>query len=229
MRVAVVVALLLTACSVQERQERKPAPVVDRDPAAVIARVRKVPGAGERLRPDSALVPATLGVKLDKPEKGDLEVILPLTARGPLRIARDAERVVDVTAEHAVDARGLVESGAMVFVAPSPDADAVMIAERARFTELRVLRGPATTMARWRLRLGEGLVGARLAGDSVELVSSSGAAWLRSEPFVAIDAAGEKHAVTPRLEGSGRSVTLTLEIEAKAVRFPATVVVAWSE
>lgn len=229
MRTAVVLACLVTACSVQER---KPKVVDDRDPAAAIARVRKIPGLGERLRPDAALVPATLGVKLDKAAKDDLEVILPLTARGPLRIQRDEGRVLDVTAEHAADAKGLIDSGAMVFVAPSPEVDSVMIAERARFTELRVLRGPATTKARWRLRLGDGLIGAREGSDFVELVTPSGLAWLRTDKVVLVDASGWTLTLPPHLEGTGREVTLVVPLDRadpSHIRFPAAIVVTWTE
>jgi hypothetical protein len=189
--------------------------------------VKAIPGLSARLRPESALVPTTLGVKLDRPTA--LEIIVPLTARGPLRIQRDAERVLDVNAEHARDVRGLIESGAMVFVAPSTELDSILVAEPARITELRVFRGPPASAARFRLRLGDGLAGARIVGNVVELVTSSGAVWLRSDPLAAIDASGLHHAVTPALEGEGRTPTLILTVESANAHYPLAVAIGWSE
>jgi len=226
MRPLVLSLLIVCAgCSVQERKAAPP--VEDRDTAAAIARVRAIPGLAPRLRPDSALVPATLGVKLDG--KLDLDVIVPLTARGPLRIQRDSERVLDVNAEHARDVKGLIESGAMVFVAPSDELDSVMIAEPARFTDLRVFRGPSAATARFHLRLGDGLARARITGSVVELVGKSGAVWLHTDPLEAVDANGVHRVVTPKLEGDPRTPTLVVSIEPGGSKYPVGVAITWSE
>lgn len=226
MRAWVLGLILLAGCSVQER---KAAPVLeDRDTAAAIARVKAIPGLGARLRPDSALIPATLGVKLDG--KVDLDVIVPLTARGPLRIASDEGRVLDVNAEHASDLKGLIESGAMVFVAPSPEHDSVMVAEPARFTDLHVLRGPSAKAVRLQLRLGAALARVRIAGPArnvVEVLAQDGAVWLRSDPLEVVDASGARQAVAPRLEGGERTPVLVVPVEGGG-NYPKGLALSWS-
>lgn len=221
MRPWVLALLVVAGCSVQERKASPP--VEDRDTAAVIARVKAVPGMSGRLRPDSALVPATLGVKLDG--KTELDVIVPLTARGPLRIMRDDGRVLDVNADHTRDVKGLIESGAMVFVAPTADHDSVMIAEPARFTDLHVLRGPTATTIRLQLRLGDALANARIEANQVQLVQKNGTVWLRSDPLESVDASGAHRPLLPKLEGS----VLLVSIDPNGAKFPVVVPIVWSE
>lgn len=224
MRPWVLAFSLLASCSVQERKSAPP--LEDRDTAAAIARVKAIPTLGARLRPESALVPATLGVKLDG--KVDLDAIVPLTARGPLRITQGDGLVLDVVADHARDVKGLIESGAMVFVAASDDRDSVMIAEPSRFTDLHVLRGPGATSVRLQLRLGDKLQRARIAGNVVELVTLEGASWLRTEPLETIDASGAHKPVALRLEGDGRTPRLVLMIEPNGMKYPAGLAVTWA-
>jgi hypothetical protein len=174
-----------------------------------------------RLRPESQLVPATLGVQLDTPLKGGLQTILPLTARASLRIQRDTPRTLDLTAEHASDTKGLIDSGAMVFVQPSPDLDVLLITEPTRVTEVRVLRTPsASSTATWTVRRGDGVPPLRVVGNTIEA-----GAWLVSDPIELVDGAGKTRAAVLAIDGE----RITAKFDLNGVMFPAAFALAWNE
>jgi len=211
--------VLLLGCESVPKSARPAEP--DRDTSAAAARVRAIPTMATRLRPDSQLVPATLGVKLDTPLKGGLDTILPLTARASMRIQRDTARTLDITAEHASDTKGLIDSGAMVFVQPSPEVDVLLISEPTRVTEVRVLRTPsASSTATWTLHRGEGVPALRVVGNTIEAGT-----WLVTDPIELVDATGNKRA--PSLTVDGDRITAKLDLN--GVKFPAALAIAWNE
>jgi len=163
---------------------------------AAAARLRAIPILGARLDAASELVPSAPG--LTTRAGGTIAPVIPLTARAPLRVARDATRYLDVFSEHENDPRGALAARSMVYVDASRDTDAFLIAEPDRVEEIRVLKTPAApTVARWRVRLGPGLTSLRVRDDLVEALDAEGRAWLRTEPVFAVDAAGRR--ITPRL------------------------------
>lgn len=215
---------LLSGC---ESSTRKAAPAEpDRDTTAVVARARAIPAMAARLRPDSQLVPATLGVKLDTPLKGGLDTILPLTARASMRIQRDAAHTLDLSADHANDTKGLIDTGAMVFVQPTADVDVLLITEPTRVTEVRILRsasGPTT--ATWTVHRGDGVGALRVVGNTIEVPRNSGAVWLASDAIELVDSAGTKRPITLKIEADRIAASYTLE----GLRFPAAFALAWNE
>jgi hypothetical protein len=211
-------ASLLLGCESKARPAAPAEP--DRDTTAAVARVRAIPTLGARLRPDSQLIPATLGVTLDTPLKG-LDTILPLTARASMRIKRDDQRTIDFSAEHASDTRGLIDSGAMVFVQPTTGVDVFLISEPSRVTELRVLRtSTAPTTATWTVRRADGVAPLRIVGNTIEA-----AKWLRTDPIELVDSAGTKRNVALTIDGERIVATYDLT----NLRFPAAFAIAWNE
>lgn len=213
-----IAAIALLGC---EAPPKKPAAVEpDRDTTAAIARVRAIPDMGARLRPDSQLVPATLGVSLDTPLKGGLDTILPLTARASLRIQRGA-RTLDVSADHATDGKGLIESGAMVFVQPTGGVDVIMISEPVKVTELRVVRSAdAPKTATWTVRRSDGVSPLRVVGNVVEAGD-----WLVSDRLELVDSSGAKRSVSVTIDGD----RITASYDVAGLKLPAAFALAWNE
>jgi hypothetical protein len=204
------------ACSTSRRN-----PTAERhDAARAIAVLRGIPVVSERLRPDAALIPATLGVTLEKP--GMVTTIIPLTARAPMRITRGSH-TLDIVAEHDTDARGAIESGAMVYANASRDVDAYVIAEPDRVEELRVYRsGPV--VARWRMRVDGSMA---LHGNLVEARDSKGSAFLRSEPIFAVDSRGTKRVPRLVLSRDGETYRLEAELDTRELTYPIALDPGW--
>jgi len=218
-RASVVAMILLAGCEAPVKKAPPAEP--DRDTTAAVARVRTIAGMGARLRPDSQLVPATLGVKLDTKLLGGLDTIVPLTARASMRIQRDTARTLDVSAEHTNDTKGLIDSGAMVFVQPTEGVDVLLISEPAKVTELRVLRSSsAPTSATWRVHRGSGVPPLRVAGNTIEAGD-----WLVTDPLEVVDGAGNKRAVTIAIEGD----RIVAKYELNGLKLPAAFALAWNE
>ena len=115
-------AALLVSCgrdSGPEKGRAEPTGAASVPVGTALARLRAVPVLGAR--PASAIELAATPFGFAPRVKGALEVIVPRTARGPLRVGRDAVRYVDVTAEHERDPHGALEANTMVYADASRD------------------------------------------------------------------------------------------------------------
>src|SRR5687768_5520893 len=95
-----------------------------------LGRLRAMPILGQRVDRASALV-ATKG-GFGPRDAGAITGNIPSTARGHLRVQRDANHYLDIVAEHESDPPGVLVANAIVYRDASPDTDAFVLAETDR-------------------------------------------------------------------------------------------------
>jgi len=166
---------------------------------------------------------------------GKLELRIPDTTSAPLRLAvrGKSDQWVEVRPEGLSSARASVDSGVVTFanaIAPDQgDGDVVMIVAGDRVEEVRVLRKPSGWFAaRYALRLGEGLVDARVRDGRVELLTSTGYSAIATDPMFVVDAHGTRRDVDVRLHGAPPDVTMEIEVSTNGLVAPIAVDPVWT-
>jgi len=208
MRSLAVVVIAVVACSSNEPRETR----VAGSPRA-LSIVRATP----------------LGARLHATAAGNvLATTIPSSPTEPMRIERDARTFVAMTARDVESRPARAEDGAYVYEDVALDEDLVRFANGGLAEELRVLRTPrAARTFRWSLATGPAVSNARAVGSRIELVDEHGAALLRTEPIVAIDARGVHRdlAVTVAAHADRYDVTATLATD--SLEYPIVVDPAW--
>jgi len=194
--------------------------------------LRAIPGVAARLDEGRALLPAADGFRVAARAGrwgsfGDLDVTLPATSRGALRVARAAVdgawvSVVDLDAREQkahVDATSLVFSGA------AADTDVVHVLAHEKTEELRLLRSPrAPSTTRYRLAHGSAIASFRVVGSRIEALDTKGGVVLATEPAWAVDVKGNKRDVRLALDGD----VLTTSVDTTGLHYPIAIDPAWA-
>jgi hypothetical protein len=217
-------AALLSAACTQRRADDEPAL-----PRQQPLELKSLPAAVTPGLRASELAPSVDGFALS-PRKANrasrLSVELPASARGRARLAsKRSDTSLTIESEDAVDARGQLVDGAVVYRGAALDTDVVAAAHGDRYEELRVLRSArAPTVTRYRLSASRGTWRANRGG--AELVDG-GTPVFRSLPAYAIDANGKRRALQVELEAHGGDAVLVTKLDTTGLSFPVTVDPTW--
>ncbi|MBI2392382.1 MAG: hypothetical protein HYV09_22540 [Deltaproteobacteria bacterium] len=121
--------------------------------------------------------------------------------------------------------RGTIVDGVVVY----PDADAIAVADRERFEDLRVIRAETAPAAeRFVVELGPALAMARESDGRIELLDRDGYVRFASEPAFAVDARGVKSALDVDVEQHERTVIVAARLARRDLAYPIVVDPAWS-
>jgi hypothetical protein len=187
-----------------DRVDRAPMPVAQASPVAIARRA--FPRGAER--PDARTLTHAL------PGRADRALVL---GGGALAI----------TPEDLASVEGAREGDAVEFREAAPDLDVVLVEARSYVEELRVLRSTrASTTARYAIRRGAEVARLRVdtARSVVEALDRDGFVRYATEPLVAVDARGERRALSAELEGDA----LTISLDARGLAYPIVVDPQWS-
>jgi hypothetical protein len=177
-------------------------------------------------------------------------VVLPEEARQPFHLKDTASGLsVDVALEGAAAARASVVDGYVVYpAAVTPEGGNLVYRFTPEGTEdyLTFERAPDVPRVRYGLKLGQGVAGLRLVGNTLEVLDGSGAPRLRMAPPYLVDAEGQVALADVSVEGCavdtspaapwGRQVKapgarqchVRLEWSAGEVKYPAVLDPVWS-
>lgn len=218
---AFLLALPLVACSVDDPTRASTAPLSAPAPDAR-AILATVSAAGFALADDPAVTlraeaEAIVPIGLQRiygfhPAAAErLAARLPLRARNALRIAHDGAPgfFVDVRGVDTTDAAFELVADSVVYRDAAPSTDVLLHARRGAIEELRVVhdRGGISALS-WTLSLGPAVARAELREGAIELLDARGSARLVVTAPRAVDAKGQSHALTLRLDGLRMSIAV---------------------
>ncbi|MGZ3419687.1 MAG: kelch repeat-containing protein [Polyangiales bacterium] len=170
----------------------------------------------------------TLGVPRVEPDfgaAGRLRASAPLRADQSLRIEVDQDVFVEITGSDLGASLGQRVEEAWVFPDARPGLDVVQVTTDTRVEELRLVRDVEMAReTRYRLRLGPGITSVRARERRVELLDREGRVRLASEPAFAIDAKGQRRALTVRVDGD----RVTFALDTEGLEAPIAVDPAWT-
>ncbi len=208
----------------------------------VVALVGRTPivsshlGRGVRLRDDGRglVIDARFPVRAPQSQLAGndrLDARLPRNSRGVLRVAAMGGEGVELLVE-SVDVKSVdveIVEGATVALSALEDGDIAYVLEPLRVEELRVLRSAKSpTTARYTVTLGHGIADLRVRDGIVEAVDRLGRVRIQTEPLIAVDARGERRALTVRIDGEGQRRTLVAALDAVGMEWPIVVDPTWT-
>ncbi|MBL8715439.1 MAG: hypothetical protein JNL79_05555 [Myxococcales bacterium] len=222
-RLVVPVLVALTgACASAHEPSEPPPPSPSAD--AILAHLATVPAFAGHLGQGGARPLAGAWTTVS-PEDLDVTVV---AGGAHLASALDPDLALTVAPERT-GGTPEVRGAATVLRDAAPATDVVLVTERTRFEEVRLLRGPsAATTTRYRLVPGKAIASLRLVDGRVEAVDASGRVRLESAPAFAIDARGVRRDLSARLDVSGGNATLTLTLDPTGLAYPIAVDPLWT-
>jgi len=209
------------------------APLV-REPGPALEVLRTFPAFAEHLGKGGSLVRRGEGFAVERVAPSPagafvpagpktLDVTFPASAHGYTHLASGGV-AVDIRAEVEDTPFAAVE-GAVV-ARPSPALDVVVVAERGRVEEIRVLHTFAREhVARWTLRTSAPL---RLVDGTVEVLGEDGRSKLATQPMFAVDVRGVRREPILALDHDGPTWTLTARLDTTGMSAPIALDPAWS-
>jgi len=158
-------------------------------------------------------------------------VRLPARASDPLHLALAArpDAFLEISVDGAAAAHAESVEGATVFTGALHDTDVVDVVEPSLIEELRLLRSPeASTVSRWKVRLGAALASLRARDGVIEAVDRDGQVVFTTEPLFAVDARDVRRDLDVTVAGEGNTFTVTATLDSKGLELPIAIDPVWS-
>ncbi len=218
-RLLALCALSIAACDRGSSTHTQPADASVSSSGSPLVTIARVPAFSARIAAARALVRD--GDRLVTAQRTwSQRAAIPTVANAPLRLGR-----IDIAADDCEPTEGVLDGRGVVFADARPSTDVVMLATGDVIEELRVLRSNnAPTSARYRIR-GAGSV--RVASARLEILDATGVVRITTEDAFAIDARGERRALSWDVESDGDAWIATASLDAHGMTYPIVVDPSW--